>query len=109
MKSLKQLYRIGKGPSSSHTIGPERACRFFLAQNQDAESFTVTLYGSLAKTGKGHGTDEVILSVLNPVKIYYDLDTQTKHPNTMEITAWKSEKKTNTMRVYSVGGGEIEV
>ena len=63
MKSLKELYRIGKGPSSSHTIGPERACKIFLAENPGAESFKAVLYGSLAKTGVGHGTDGVVKSV----------------------------------------------
>ena len=60
MKSLRELYRIGKGPSSSHTIGPERACRLFLHENPAADSFQVVLYGSLEKTGIGQGTDAVI-------------------------------------------------
>ena len=57
MQSLKELYRIGKGPSSSHTIGPERACKLFLSENPKADFFKATLYGSLAKTGAGHGTE----------------------------------------------------
>ena len=69
MKSLKELYRIGKGPSSSHTIGPERACRLFLGENPEADAFEVTLYGSLAKTGIGHGTAHVIESVLPSVTV----------------------------------------
>lgn len=109
MKSLKQLYRIGRGPSSSHTIGPERACRLFQAENPSADGFTVTLYGSLAKTGKGHGTAEAISSVLSPVEIRYDLETNTGHPNTMDITAWQEGKRIATKRIYSVGGGEIEI
>ena len=60
MQSLKELYRIGKGPSSSHTIGPERACKLFLSEYPNAETYRVVLYGSLAKTGVGHGTDAVI-------------------------------------------------
>lgn len=109
MKSLKQLYRIGKGPSSSHTIGPERTCRLFLEENPEAEAFSVTLYGSLAKTGVGHGTDAVISSVLSPVEVRFDTETEVPHPNTMDIMAWIAGKKQATMRVYSVGGGEIHV
>ena len=70
MQSLKELYRIGKGPSSSHTIGPERACKLFLSENTDATEFQVKLYGSLAKTGEGHGTGTVIQSVLKNVLIF---------------------------------------
>ncbi|MFQ7078813.1 MAG: serine dehydratase beta chain [Christensenellaceae bacterium] len=83
MKSLKELYRIGKGPSSSHTIGPERACKIFLAENPEAESFKAVLYGSLAKTGVGHGTDGVVKSVLKNVEIECDDGSDgLPHPNT---------------------------
>ena len=61
MKSLTELYKIGRGPSSSHTMGPERACKAFMKQYPEANEFRVILYGSLAKTGKGHGTDQVII------------------------------------------------
>ena len=60
MESIREIYKIGRGPSSSHTIGPERACIIFKAQHPEAERFKVVLYGSLAKTGKGHGTDVVV-------------------------------------------------
>ncbi len=109
MKSLTQLYRIGKGPSSSHTIGPERACKLFAEENPTAEAFTVILYGSLAKTGEGHGTGAVISSVLQPVEVRNDMETPAPHPNTMDLIAWKGGEQLNTMRVYSVGGGEIVV
>ncbi len=109
MKSLKELYRIGKGPSSSHTIGPERACKLFLSENAQADAFAVTLYGSLAKTGVGHGTDEVIRSVLKPVTIIYDEKTHVPHPNTMQLIAYQNGAKIAQMRVYSVGGGAIHV
>ena len=66
MKSIKELYRIGTGPSSSHTMGPRKAAEQFLARNPQAASFEVTLYGSLAATGKGHMTDVAILDVLQP-------------------------------------------
>ena len=109
MKSLKQLYRIGKGPSSSHTIGPERICRLFLEENPKADAFRVTLYGSLAKTGVGHGTGDVIASVLRPVDVRYDTQTEVPHPNTMDVSAWINGEQTNTMRAYSVGGGAIQI
>ena len=66
MKTLKELYRIGIGPSSSHTMGPRNAAEQFLAKHPEAKSFEVTLYGSLAATGKGHMTDVAILETLEP-------------------------------------------
>jgi len=68
MESLTQLYKIGRGPSSSHTIGPEKACMIFKNKNVDADEYKVILYGSLSKTGKGHGTDTVIRKTLSPHK-----------------------------------------
>ncbi len=109
MKSLKELYRIGKGPSSSHTIGPERACQLFLQENPSADRFGVILYGSLAKTGVGHGTEQVIKSVLPSVTVNYDTETQTWHPNTMDLIAYKNNIALAQMRIYSVGGGAIRV
>ena len=64
MKSIRDVYKIGKGPSSSHTMGPERAARLFLSKYPDAETYRVVLYGSLSKTGRGHGTDRVLYEVL---------------------------------------------
>ena len=107
MKSLKELYRIGKGPSSSHTIGPERACKIFLERNLGADAFKVILYGSLAKTGKGHGTDCIIKETISPVTIFYDETTPTLHPNAMDIVAYKNGNQVDKERVYSVGGGAI--
>ena len=66
MKSIRDLYKVGKGPSSSHTMGPERAARIFKQENPGAERYEVTLYGSLALTGVGHGTDRVLSEVLAP-------------------------------------------
>ena len=60
MKSIRDIYKIGKGPSSSHTMGPERAARLFQSEHPEAEAFRVILYGSLSKTGVGHGTDRVL-------------------------------------------------
>ena len=109
MRSLKELYRIGKGPSSSHTIGPERACKLFLSENPNADSFVVRLYGSLAKTGEGHGTDEVIRSVLPNVTIEFDMEKECPHPNTMQLNAYMGATKCAEMCVYSVGGGAIKI
>lgn len=109
MRSLKELYRIGRGPSSSHTIGPERACKLFLRENANATSFVARLYGSLAKTGEGHGTDRIIRDVLQNVTIEYDETTECEHPNTMDLIAYLGASKVAEMRVYSVGGGAIRI
>ncbi len=111
MESLNQLYRIGRGPSSSHTMGPEKACVIFKKKNPDADEFKAVLYGSLAKTGKGHCTDTVIESTLSPVpcKVEFDyLKTDIEHPNTMDLFAYKNGEQTDFIRVFSVGGGRIE-
>lgn len=112
MKSLKELYKIGRGPSSSHTIGPQKACRLFLDKNKNSQSFKVILFGSLAKTGKGHRTDYVIKKTFAPkeCEVIFDTDkNDLPHPNTMEITAIYSDNKTDFMRVMSVGGGAIKI
>ena len=114
MKSLTNLYRIGRGPSSSHTIGPERAALYFKQKNPDAEGFSVTLYGSLSKTGKGHMTDAVLRQTLAPVpsEIIFDYETDENsfyHPNAMDMRAFKNGEETDKIRVYSIGGGEIAV
>lgn len=110
MDSLKELYKIGRGPSSSHTIGPERACIIFKERNPHAKRFKAVLYGSLAKTGKGHGTDEVIKKTFYPYScdVYFDCSEQNiPHPNTMELLAYKDNSLLNRTRVFSVGGGSI--
>ena len=63
MKSIKEIYRIGRGPSSSHTMGPEAAAKMFIGEFPSAERYEVVLYGSLAKTGKGHGTDLSLIHI----------------------------------------------
>ncbi len=110
MASVAALYKIGRGPSSSHTIGPERACKAFKAKYAHADQFQVTLYGSLAKTGKGHGTDTVITKTLSPTpcKIKFDFhDRALPHPNTMELSAYQEGTLLGSSRVFSVGGGSI--
>ena len=111
MKSLKELYKIGRGPSSSHTMGPEKACRIFKAKNIEAEEFKVTLFGSLSATGKGHLTDKIIEETFSPIKtevVFGDTNEENLvHPNTMVLAAYSGGKEIDKATVYSVGGGEI--
>ena len=110
MESITELYKIGRGPSSSHTIGPEKACIIFKEKNSDADSFKVILFGSLAKTGKGHGTDTVIKKTFFPFKCNVEFDFITAnlpHPNTLDLIAYKNKKEICKNRVLSVGGGSI--
>ncbi len=112
MPSITALFKIGSGPSSSHTMGPEKAALLFKKQCKTADRFKVVLYGSLARTGKGHQTDVVIKKVFRPVptEILFDLDkTDLPHPNTLEFTAYKDSKELRFSRVFSVGGGAIEI
>ena len=113
MKSIRDIYKAGKGPSSSHTMGPERAARIFKTENPDAAGFRAVLYGSLAKTGPGHGTDRVIRETLAPLPcdVVFDLETtELPHPNTMDLFALDASNQVLTsMRIYSVGGGDIRI
>ena len=113
MKSIRDLYKVGKGPSSSHTMGPERAARIFKQENPGAERYEVTLYGSLALTGVGHGTDRVLSEVLAPTPteiIFSKKDPgDLRHPNTLDFAAYKGEEKLASMRVESIGGGDIVI
>ena len=113
MKSIRDLYKIGKGPSSSHTMGPARAAEIFKSENPDAERYEVVLYGSLAKTGIGHGTDRVLRDVFAPKDVQivfaeHDPD-DLKHPNTLDLSAFTGTEKTASIRVESIGGGDIVV
>lgn len=113
MKSLKYLYKIGRGPSSSHTMGPDKAARYFKKRNPNADSYKVILYGSLSSTGKGHKTDEAILDVFEDCEIdlvfgSHETDTL-PHENTMDFFAYKDGKETDFKRIMSVGGGQIVV
>ena len=113
MRSIREIYKIGKGPSSSHTMGPERAARAAAAEYPSADRFVVTLYGSLAKTGRGHGTDRAITETLSPlpVEIRWREETQTElpHPTTMDFEALCGDRSLGTLRALSVGGGDIEI
>ena len=110
MQSLKYLFRIGKGPSSSHTMGPITACERFLKDVNSADKFKVILYGSLAKTGKGHMTDVAVKRCLGEDKcqVVFDYDTVIDfHSNTLDIVAYKGEIEIKRQRYYSIGGGEV--
>ena len=111
MESLKNLYRIDFGPSSSHTIGPRKAAKKFLSNNEDAASYRAALYGSLAATGRGHLTDKAILDVFAGRKIEIDWFPQESlpfHPNGMIFTSFdESGTKINEWTAYSVGGGKV--
>ena len=112
MKSIREIYKIGKGPSSSHTMGPERAAKLFKSKNPDADAFKVILYGSLSATGVGHGTDRVLREVLSPAptEIVFSKEVlQNAHPNTMDFFALKSGTEIGAMRVESIGGGDIRI
>ena len=112
MKSLMELYKTGRGPSSSHTMGPEKACKVFMDKNPGADSFRVVLFGSLSKTGKGHGTDTVIKKTFGeiPCEVVFDFEeTDLPHPNTLDMYAYKDGAQIDQLRIMSVGGGRIEV
>ena len=113
MKSIREIYKTGKGPSSSHTMGPERAANYFKGTHPQADGFRVILYGSLSKTGVGHGTDRVLREVLSPVptEIVFSDETlpASAHPNTMDLIALENGAETGRLRVESIGGGDIRI
>lgn len=110
MQSLIELFKVGYGPSSSHTIAPGRAANIFLSRQKEVSSFRVTLYGSLAATGKGHATDQVIKKVLSPH--YVDFIWKTKeelplHPNGLKFECIHDGNCIDSWEVYSPGGGDL--
>ncbi|MBQ7407921.1 MAG: L-serine ammonia-lyase, iron-sulfur-dependent, subunit alpha [Clostridia bacterium] len=109
MKSLKELYRIGIGPSSSHTMAPYAACNQIKCNHGKNAVYTVTLYGSLSATGKGHGTDEVIRRALgkNTKVIFDDGKIDIAHPNTMKVVV--QDDITVEYLVESLGGGAYSI
>ena len=109
MRSIKEIFVIGHGPSSSHTMGPAFACEYILKKYPNAAFIKVVLYGSLALTGKGHLTDYIINLKLKDVPhiVEFNKITKTKHPNTMRFVIETEDKKTIRENVISVGGGTI--
>lgn len=114
MKSIKNVYKIGAGPSSSHTMGPERACLQLKEYYQEIgiESVKCNLYGSLALTGKGHLTDYIIEHTLAPIPTVVEFH-MTKalpaHENGMELISTLKNGEVMTWTIYSIGGGDIIV
>ena len=111
MKSLRSLFRIGLGPSSSHTMGPNRAAKIFAERCPGVDKYRVTLYGSLAATGEGHMTDKAIMAVLEPLA-KLELVWQPKtflpfHPNGMLFEGIKGNEVVDKWTIYSIGGGEL--
>ncbi len=111
METIKKIYKKGYGPSSSHTMGPNYAAIEFKSRNPQASRFRVTLHGSLAATGKGHGTDKAIIRGLDPIEvdIIWKPDVVLPfHTNGMLFEALdETGAVTDSWTIYSVGGGEL--
>ena len=112
MESLRHLFRIGIGPSSSHTMGPQSAAKIYVKRHPEATKFDVVLYGSLAATGKGHMTDVAILRVLEEqgsAVIHWEPQTRLPfHPNAMRFAVQEADGSLNDeWVVYSIGGGAL--
>ncbi len=111
MESIREIFKIGYGPSSSHTMGPGKAAELFLARHSQISTFRVSLYGSLAATGVGHGTDEVIKKILEGKKteiVWKPEEIKPEHPNAMLFEAIEGGKLIDSWEVYSVGGGSLK-
>lgn len=111
MDTIKNLYKIGYGPSSSHTMGPKKAADIFKTKNLLATNFVVELYGSLAATGKGHLTDYIIKKTLGVEKTQIIFKPEIEyeyHPNGMKLIAYNNDIIIDEWLVFSVGGGEIK-
>ena len=110
MKSIRSIYKIGNGPSSSHTVGPYNAARLFSARHPDADRITVTLFGSLAFTGEGHGTGKAIRTAIPEAEVLFNKTEQDlPHPNTMLFEAFRCGESVGRARIFSIGGGSIRV
>ena len=111
MKSLSSLFRLGPGPSSSHTIGPHLAAKRFysLVEGQKPDRFSATFYGSLAYTAVGHGSSKAVSDVFVPLpcQIIFDKETKASHPLTMKFQAFRGESLIKSVTYRSLGGGEI--
>ena len=110
MFSIKTLYKIGNGPSSSHTMGPRNAVLYVLEHYPNADLYEMYVYESLALTGVGHLLDYIVELTFGdiPHKVIFDMETKCKHPNTMVFKVHKNGK-IDEVTIYSVGGGLIDV
>ena len=110
MKTIRSVYKIGNGPSSSHTVGPFHAAQVFGSRYPDADSYRVTLYGSLAFTGEGHGTGKAIKAGLPGAEVIFDREArELPHPNTMKFEAFRGGERMGVSRIFSIGGGSIRI
>lgn len=114
MRSIREIYKVGHGPSSSHTMGPQKAAAIFKNENPNAAEYRAILYGSLAETGRGHQTDVAILDTLgrDSCEVIFNTDRtiELPHENTLELFAYDANgAETASMRVMSVGGGDIRI
>lgn len=110
MNSILEIFKIGYGPSSSHTMGPAKASEIFKKRNPNASHYQCVLYGSLALTGKGHLTDYIIRKSFapTPVEIVFNYETTFDfHPNAMKFTAYQNKQMMDEWLVFSVGGGSL--
>lgn len=111
MRSIQDIYKIGRGPSSSHTMGPSTAAIQFRQETPAADAYQIILYGSLAKTGRGHGTDRALRDVLSPLPVdicfSQEIPADVNHPNTMDLIALKDGGEIARARVRSIGGGDF--
>ena len=111
MEGIKELYKVGRGPSSSHTLAPERACNLFTSEYGAFPYYEVELFGSLSLTGKGHHTDKIIEETLpGEVTIIFSLDWEEEFPNGFYLKAFNENKElVKTWTVFSLGGGSIKI
>ncbi len=109
MKTIKEIFRIGIGPSSSHTMGPRKAAELYSRRFPDADGYRVTLYGSLSATGRGHMTDRAVLDVLTEEKteLIWSKDFLDFHPNGIKFECREGKRYTNPWTVFSIGGGAL--
>lgn len=112
MQKIKEIYKIGAGPSSSHTLAPQRAVRLFIEEFGKLDSYYIELYGSLSLTGKGHWTDVVIKETLNftdNVEVAFKLNWDEEFENGFYIYGYKNNNLVAKWTVFSIGGGSIEI
>jgi len=112
MKSIESVFKTGYGPSSSHTVGPSIACKLINRKFPNRDKVIVTLYGSLSLTGKGHGTDKAIKTVLKDAEVIFDnskMISELPHPNTMKFQIYHNNEIIDELIVMSIGGGEIQI
>lgn len=110
METIRPIFRIGRGPSSSHTMGPARAAHLYRLKHPEVEAFKVTLYGSLALTGRGHLTDVAVMQELAPAKveiIWKPKEVMDFHPNALRFEVAGNKAEADQWLVYSIGGGQI--